>query len=284
MKLLKGTDYIRANREMLLKRAQALPRAPRLAVVRVGERPDDLSYERGAAKRLSGFGAELVSVSFPEDVQLETFLDAFGKLNADPLVDGILLLRPLPRHLDESAVIALLDPDKDVDGITPQNMAKLFMGASEGFAPCTAEAALRLLKTAIPDLTGKRAVVIGRSLVVGKPLAMLLLAEHCTVTICHSRTENLAAVCRDADILAAAAGKAGLVDGSFASDEACILDIGIHVREDGSMCGDVAADSFAERDVLLTPVPGGVGSVTTMILTEHLIRACERKMLQRSHG
>ena len=278
MKLLKGSDYVKDRKAGLAGRVKALARKPKLVIIRVGERPDDLSYERSAKKRMEGLGILCETEVFPETAAFPEFAEAFRKRNDDPETDGILLLRPLPARLNEKAVIAMLDPGKDVDGITPANLAKVFMNDQSGFAPCTAEAALALLKSAVPDLAGKRAVVAGRSLVVGKPLAMLLLAENCTVTVCHSRTENLAQICREADVVAAAAGKRELIDGSFVSDGACILDIGIHVREDGSLCGDVNAESLAGREVLLTPVPGGVGSVTTFILAEHVVRAAEQKL------
>ncbi|MBR3643223.1 MAG: bifunctional 5,10-methylenetetrahydrofolate dehydrogenase/5,10-methenyltetrahydrofolate cyclohydrolase, partial [Parasporobacterium sp.] len=171
--------------------------------------------------------------------------------------------------------IGLLSPEKDVDGITPANMAKIFMQEADGFAPCTAEAAVALLKQSGISPAGKRAVVIGRSLVVGKPLSMLLLKENCTVTVCHSKSRDLPEICREADILAVAAGKAGLADERFVSPGTIVLDVGIHVDEDGNLCGDVAAERLSELDGMLTPVPGGVGSVTTFILAEHVTRAAE---------
>jgi len=187
------------------------------------------------------------------------------------------LLRPLPKQIDEKAITDMIDPKKDVDGISPVSMAKVFMGEEDGFAPCTAEAVIEMLKFTGMELSGKRAVVAGRSLVVGKPLAMLLMKENCTVTVCHSRTKDLKAVCREADILAAAIGKAKKIDGTYISEGAAVFDVGINVDEDGTLCGDVAFETLDESVALATPVPGGVGTVTTSVLAKHVIRAAKNR-------
>ena len=180
---------------------------PKLAIVRVGERPDDLSYERGALKRMEKLGLAAQVYAFPQEISNREFEQAFLEINKDSQVDGILLLRPLPKHLDEKKITELMDPQKDLDGICPANIAKVFSGDEAGFAPCTAEAVVEVLKANDIEIAGRRVVVVGRSMVVGRPLSMLLLREHATVTICHTRTKDLEKTCRNAEILVAAAEK-----------------------------------------------------------------------------
>ena len=201
-------------------------------------------------------------------------------MNKDPDVAGILLLRPLPGQIKEKEIEAMIDPKKDLDGISPVNIAKVFSGDPSGFAPCTAEAVIEILKANNISIEGKRAAVIGRSMVIGKPLSMLLLKENATVTICHTRTKELPKICRQAEILVAAAGKAGMVEESWASDGAVVIDVGINVDENGKLCGDVDQASMENRNLLLTPVPGGVGAVTTAVLAKHLIQAARSSVLQ----
>ena len=196
-------------------------------------------------------------------------------MSEDMSVHGILLLRPLPEHIDEEAVIAQMDADKDIDGMTPVSLAKVFMGDTSGFAPCTAEAVLRILRHEQISIAGREAVVVGRSLVVGRPVAMMLLKENATVTLCHTRTQGLAQVCRRADILVAAAGQRKMIDGSHVKPGAVVCDVGIHVDDDGRLCGDVDA-LRAQHAAKITPVPGGVGNVTSWLLIEHVVRAAQR--------
>ncbi len=277
--LFKGAPVSAALSERIRADVQALGARgvmPRLAIVRAGASPDDLAYERGASKRAAALGVETETVALPLDVTQERLLDELARLNAAPEVHGILLLRPLPAHIDETAACNAILPDKDVDGVTNASLAAVFTGATHGFAPCTAAACIALLDHYGVELAGKRAVVVGRSLVVGRPLAMLLLHRNATVTLCHTRTRDLAAVCREADILVAAAGREGVVGAAHVSAGQVVLDVGIHVREDGTLCGDVVFDEVEPVVAAVTPVPGGVGSVTTAVLLRHVVQAARR--------
>lgn len=281
--LLKGAPVVKAMTEALRPRAEALRArgvTPVLALVRVGEREDDIAYERGAVKRCEQCGVEARRFTLPAGAVQEALTERLRSLSADGSVHGILLFRPLPGHMDDAAVCAAIAPEKDVDGVTAASMAALYAGAGEDrdriFAPCTAEACVALLKHYGTELRGKRAVVVGRSLVIGKPLAMLLLAEDATVTVAHSRSEDLAAVCRDADVLIAAAGRAGLIGAEHVRAGQTVVDVGIHVLPDGTLCGDVRAAEAEPIVRALTPVPGGVGAVTTAVLCKHVIEAASR--------
>lgn len=250
---------------------------PKLAIVRVGEKPDDLSYERGAVKKMEAFGLRVQSYVFPENIGDSDFQEAFAQINRDSDVTGILLLRPLPKHICEKAIERMIDPAKDLDGISPVNIAKVFAGDDTGFAPCTAEAVVEVLKANGIPIQGKRVTIVGRSMVVGRPLSMLMVKEHATVTICHTKTEDLPGTCRNAEILVAAAGKARMLDKEYVGKDAIVIDVGINVDENGKLCGDVDFDSIQENAAMATPVPGGVGAVTTAVLAKHLVRAGVKK-------
>lgn len=281
MELLKGAPVSAAIREWAAEEIKQLQGSvPKLAIIRVGEKPDDMSYERSAVKKMEAFGLRVQTFVFPKDISDEEFKEAFQKINKDPDVTGILLLRPLPGQIKEKEIEDMIDPKKDLDGISPVNIAKVFSGDPSGFAPCTAEAVIEILKANNISIEGKRAAVIGRSMVIGKPLSMLLLKENATVTICHTRTKELPEICRQAEILVAAAGKAGMVEESWVSDGAVVIDVGINVDENGKLCGDVDQASMESRNLLLTPVPGGVGAVTTAVLAKHLIQAARSNVLQ----
>lgn len=252
-------------------------RVPKLAIVRVGERPDDLSYERGAVKKMAAFGLDSEVYAYPEDISDEEFKKVFRNINEDEAVDGILLLRPLPKQICEKDIEKMIDPGKDLDGISPENIAKVFAGDTSGFAPCTAEAVVETLKAFDVPIAGKRTVIVGRSMVVGRPLSMLLLKENATVTICHTRTVDLPGTCRNAEILVAAAGKAHMLDDSFVGEGAVVIDVGINVDENGKLCGDVEFDSLEGTASMATPVPGGIGAVTTAVLAKHLAQAALRR-------
>ena len=251
--------------------------APKLALVRVGERPDDLSYERGAMKKLDAFGLRTESCVFPENISDEEFQREFTKINEDADVDGILLLRPLPGQINERRIEQMIDPAKDVDGISPTNIAKIFSGDTTGYAPCTAESVIELLKTCEIPIAGKRVVIVGRSMVVGRPLSMLMLKENATVTICHTKTADLKGTCRNAEILVAAAGKAKMLNREYVGEGAIVIDVGINLDENGRLCGDVDFDSIDGCAAMATPVPGGIGAVTTAVLARHLVRAAEER-------
>jgi len=274
MIILKGADASAAIKIQVAERLEGLNgKVPKLGIIRVGERPDDKSYERGAIKRMESFGLRVQSYVYPEKISHEDFEKEFRTINEDSDVAGILLLRPLPGQISEKKIENIIDPAKDLDGISPANIAKVFAGDSTGFAPCTAEAVVEMLKAAGIPISGKRVTIVGRSMVVGRPLSMLLLQENATVTICHTRTRELAGACRSAEILVAAAGKAGMIDQSFVGKDAVVIDVGINVDEKGKLCGDVDFDSITEIASMATPVPGGVGAVTTAVLAKHLIRA-----------
>ncbi|WP_143319630.1 bifunctional 5,10-methylenetetrahydrofolate dehydrogenase/5,10-methenyltetrahydrofolate cyclohydrolase [Clostridium sp. HBUAS56010] len=246
---------------------------PKLAIVRVGEQPDDLSYERGALKKMEAFGLKAESFAFAADISDEAFKQEFARINDNPEIDGILLLRPLPKQIKETDIERMIDPGKDLDGISPVNIAKVFAGDDSGFAPCTAEAVVEVLKANEIQMTGKRVTIVGRSMVVGRPLSMLLLKENATVTICHTRTENLKETCRHGEILVAAAGRAKMLDSSYVGKDAIVIDVGINVDENGKLCGDMDFDTLEGTASMATPVPGGVGAVTTAVLAKHLVTA-----------
>lgn len=274
--LLKGLPAAKALTESLRQESDALRArgvTPTLAIVRVGERDDDLAYERGARKRCEQCGIAVRQIALSADVSRETLLTELAALNADAGVHGVLPLRPLPF---DAAACAAIAPEKDVDGVTGASMAALYAGVGTGFAPCTAEACIALLKHYNIPLAGKRAVVVGRSLVIGKPVAMLLLRENATVTVAHSKTEDLPEVCRAADVLIVAAGKAGLVGAKHVRAEQAVVDVGIHAAPEGSLCGDVRFDEAEGVVGAITPVPGGVGALTTAILCRHVIEAASR--------
>lgn len=276
MNILKGLPVANAINEQIAQEMKDWKGAPpHLAIIRVGEKQDDIAYERGAVKKMEKVGFACTTYVLPADVDNDTFLQKFDEINESQDIDGILLLRPLPRHLDEKAVESRIAPGKDLDGMSPINQAKVYAGDESGFAPCTAEAVIEMLDYADVDLKGKRAVVIGRSLVIGKPVAMLLLKKNATVTVCHTKTEDLPGICRNAQVLVAAAGAAKMVGADYVGRDAVVIDVGINVDEEGNLCGDVKLDEVAETAALATPVPGGVGSVTTSVLAKHLLRAAK---------
>ncbi len=277
MQVLKGAEVSAQIKEQVRQMATGLDRAPKLAIVRVGENPDDLSYERGAMKKMEAFGLSAQSYAFPGDISHEDFAAEFQRINGDPEVTGILLLRPLPRQIREKEIERMIDPVKDLDGISPDNIARVFAGDTDGFAPCTAEAVVETLKAYGIAIAGKRVTIVGRSMVVGRPLAMLLMKENATVTICHTRTVDLPGACRQAEILVAAAGKAKMLDGSYAGPDSIVIAVGINVDEIGILCGDVDFDSLEEIASAATPVPGGIGAVTTAVLAKHLVQAACRQ-------
>ncbi len=276
--MMLGAEVAAAMKEKLLLEVAALTErgiVPCLCIVRVGARPDDLAYERGAKKRMESIGIRCQVTELPENITQEAFEEAFRKVNENPDIHGILLFRPLPEHLDETPVKAMIDPYKDVDCMSETNIARLFSGDSRGYAPCTAEAVMEMLHHYRIDPEGKKVTVIGRSMVVGKPLAMLMLKENATVTICHTRTKNLDAMCREAEILVAAAGKANMVKKEMVGSGAVVADVGINVDENGKLCGDVAFDEVKDIASYISPVPRGVGSVTSSVLAKHVIRAAK---------
>jgi len=277
--LLKGSEVTKAMKDKMIIEVEELKRKgilPTLALVRLGERPDDLSYERGAIKRCEGVGINCRVFKFSESISVEELINETNKINNDKSIHGILMFRPLPKHINEDKITRAISPDKDVDCMNPVNIAKVFAGDESGFAPCTPEAVIEMIEHYKIPVEGKNVVVIGRSMVVGKPLSMLLLKKHGTITICHTRTKNLEEICKRADILVAAAGKAKMINKNFVSPGVIIFDVGINVDPDGKLCGDVDLDSVVEIVEGITPVPGGVGTVTTSVLAKHVVRAAEK--------
>ena len=277
--ILKGAPVVAAMNEANAARCAALREkgvVPTLAVVRVGAREDDLSYEKGVMARCAKVGVEVKQFLLPADAAQEELLGVIACINADPSIHGCLLFRPLPRQFDDRTVRAALAPEKDIDGITDGSLAGVFTNTALGYPPCTAQACLEILKFYGISLSGRRAVVVGRSLVVGKPAAMMLDRENATVTLCNSRTRDLPEVCREADIVVVAMGKAGAVGAEHLREGQVVVDVGIHVNEEGKLCGDVR---FGEAEPLveaITPVPGGVGTVTTSVLVSHVVEAAEK--------
>ena len=274
---LRGKKVSDGIKEYVSKELETLSFVPKLAIVRVGENPDDMSYERGATKKLKSFGLDVASYVFPQDISDEAFKKAFKDINEDDEVTGILLLRPLPRTINEKDIENMIDPKKDLDGISPINIAKVFAGDTSGFSPCTAEAVIEVLKAYDIELTGKRVTVVGRSMVVGKPMSMLLLKENATVTMTHTRTVDLKKTCSDAEIVVAAAGRAKMLNSDYCGQDAVMIDVGINVDENGKLCGDVDYSTLDGKASAATPVPGGVGTVTTAVLAKHLIQAAKMR-------
>ena len=278
--ILKGKPVADAMIARMRVRAEALKASgvePTLCVVRVGERADDLSYEKGVIKRSEQVGVTLKQVILPETVTQAEFEEAFEAVNRDPKVHGILLFRPLPKSLDSERIRSLFDPCKDIDGWTDGSLAGVYANTDLGFAPCTAQAVIELLHFYGIDPKGKRAVVIGRSLVIGRPVSMLLMHANATVTTCHTRTVDVPAIAREADILVCAAGVMKSVTPDFTNPGQVVVDVGIHWDEaKGGLSGDVDFDSVAPMVKAITPVPGGVGGITTCVLLDHVLIAAQR--------
>ncbi|WP_443624649.1 bifunctional 5,10-methylenetetrahydrofolate dehydrogenase/5,10-methenyltetrahydrofolate cyclohydrolase [Catenibacterium sp.] len=274
---LRGKKVSDGIKEYVSKELETLSFVPKLAIVRVGENPDDMSYERGATKKLKSFGLDVASYVFSQDISDEDFKKSFKDINEDDEVTGILLLRPLPRTINEKDIENMIDPKKDLDGISPINIAKVFAGDTTGFSPCTAEAVIEVLKAYDIELTGKRVTVVGRSMVVGKPVSMLLLKENATVTMTHTRTVDLKKTCSDAEIVIAAAGRAKMLNSDYCGQDAVMIDVGINVDENGKLCGDVDYATLDGKASAATPVPGGVGTITTAVLAKHLIQAAKMR-------
>ena len=275
----RGMPAVKAMAEEFKSRVAALKERgvyPKLAVVRAGEREEDIAYEKGIMKRFGTVEAEVEVIKLPIDIDEESFEETIRRLNEDEKVHGILVFRPLPKQLDDNRLKEIIRPDKDVDSISMANAAKVFAGDKTGYAPCTAQAVMELLEHNKIDLTGKKVAIVGRSLVVGKPLAMLMLGRNATVTVCHTRTKNIAEECKRADILVACAGSAKMIKRDFTNPDQIVVDVGINFV-DGAMCGDVDYDDVAEHVAAITPVPGGVGTVTTSVLLKHTLESAERR-------
>ncbi|HQA60511.1 MAG TPA: tetrahydrofolate dehydrogenase/cyclohydrolase catalytic domain-containing protein [Tepidanaerobacteraceae bacterium] len=276
--LIKGKPVADKIKEKLKKEVAELKEkgiTPKLAIIRVGDDPGDMAYERGAIKTMVSVNIETDVRDLSKDISQDEFIKELKSINDDKSVHGILILRPLPDQLDENVIKNVIAPEKDVDCFSPVNVAKVFEGDETGFPPCTPSAVMEILKHYEIPLKGKNAVVIGRSMIVGKPAAMLLLKEHATVTICHSRTKDLPKVASGAELLVVGIGRAKMIDSSYIREGAVVIDVGINVDEDGKLCGDVDTDDCVDKASMITPVPGGVGSVTTSVLAKHVVKACK---------
>ncbi len=273
----RGMPVVKSMAEDIKERMERLAEAdivPTLAVIRVGNREDDLSYERGLIKRFDSVGARVESKVLDENVTQDELEEVIRECNSDDGIHGILVFRPLPKSIDEKAIANLVIPRKDVDCMGLINTAHTFMQDGLGHEPCTAQAVMELLRYYQYDLKGKNAVVIGRSMVVGKPLSMMLQKANATVTMCHTKTENIEEICKKADIICACAGVPRMVDSKYMSEGQVIIDVGINVV-DGALCGDVNY-SDAESAYAATPVPGGIGTVTTSVLLKHTVDSAEK--------
>ena len=251
---------------------------PTLGIIRVGENESDISYERGATKRCETLGVACEKILLPADVSQDELLKVIDEVNKNDKIHGVLLFRPLPKHLNQNLIENALDPAKDVDCMTDGSMSGVFTGKDVGFPPCTPQACMEILDHYGIDCTGKKAVVIGRSLVVGKPAAMMLIKKNATVTVCHTRTVDMPSVAREADILIVAAGRAGVVGAEYVKPGQVVIDVGINVNAEGKLCGDVDYAAVEPIVDAITPVPGGVGSVTTSVLVSHVVEAAAKTL------
>lgn len=281
MKIISGKEVAEHITAELKNKAESLKksnkRLPKLVIIRVGEKPDDLSYLKGAVKRMDMIGVIHKEVHFEENVSKEEFYKEFDEINNDESVDGILVLRPLPKHLDEDRLMNTINPKKDIDAISPVSLGKIMTGDKNGFAPCTAAGVIEILKYAGVKIRGKKVTIIGRSNVVGRPLALLFVSEDATVTVCHSFTADVKQAGKNAEILVASCGKAKLINSEYVADNAVVVDVGINFDENGKLCGDVDVNDIEAVAAACTPVPGGVGAVTTSMLAKQLLLAYEAK-------
>ena len=253
---------------------------PCLAVIMVGENPASQVYVKGKVKDCAECGIKSLEIHLPAETTQNELLQKLAELAGDASVHGLLVQLPLPAHIDEKTVIEAIPPQKDVDGFTAVNVGRMMIG-EECFLPCTPAGCMEMIRSTGVSISGKNAVVIGRSNIVGKPAAMLLLRENATVTICHSRTENLKQVCANADILVAAVGRAGFVTGDMVKPGAVVIDVGINRNAQGKLCGDVDYDAAAEKAGYITPVPGGVGLMTRAMLMQNTLQAAQKQALAK---
>ena len=277
--ILSGKEVAAALNERMTADVEALKAkgvTPKLAILRIGERDDDISYERGATKRCQAIGVDVKNVLLPADVDQDTLMAAIDDLNKDDSVHGVLMFRPMPSQIDETAACEALDPAKDVDCVGRGSLATVFTGKGAGYAPCTAQACMEILKHFNIETKGKRAAVIGRSLVIGRPVAMLLMHANATPTICHTKTVNMPEVTKEADIVIVAAGRMETIGAEYFKAGQTVIDVGIGWNEEkGKLCGDVKFDEVEPIVEAITPVPGGVGSVTTSVLVSHVVEAAK---------
>ncbi len=276
--ILKGAEVTKSINERIASEVLTLRNQgviPTLAILRIGERPDDLAYERSAIKRMSDCAIDVRRVSLPISISQQELLHEIEALNADDSVHGVLMFRPMPKHIDERVATEALAPQKDIDGMTSCSMSGLYSGSGEGYVPCTAQAVMELLDYYKIDPSGKRVAVVGRSLVIGRPLSLLLINRNATVTVCHTKTVDIPRICRDADIIVAAVGKARTIGTGHVSAGQVVIDVGVNM-DGGILCGDVDFAAVEPIVSAITPVPGGVGGVTSSVLASHVVQAARR--------
>ncbi len=276
--ILRGKDVAQEIKEKIVEDVEALKKEgkePTMGIVRLGSNPDDISYERSIIKNCEKLG--ISTKVFENDLEMTTeeLEKLMEKLNKDSSVSGILVFRPLPKHIDEARIRKSISPDKDIDCMHPLNLARVFEGDMSGFVPCTPKSAMEILLYNKVDLEGKNVVVINRSMVLGKPLAMMLLNENATVTICHSRTKDLPSITKAADVVVTALGRAKFFDKKYFNEDSICIDVGVSMDDDGKLSGDIDYEPVSELVKMITPVPGGVGSVTTSLLLSQVVKACQ---------
>ena len=283
--LLKGAPVAESITKKIIEDVEELKSkgiTPCLAILRAGDRPDDIAYENSAIKRAQKLGIEVKSIILYQDVSQEEYDSALMGLNEDDSVHGILMLRPLPKHLDSERARQMLSTEKDIDGCTDGSLAGVFTNTKTGFPPCTAQAAIEVLHYYGVDITGKKAAVIGRSLVIGRPVAMMLMHENATVVSCHTKTVDVPSITREADILIAASGSLKSVKENYVNPNQTVIDVGINWDDEkNGISGDVDFDSVEPIVKAITPVPGGVGTVTTCVLMSHVVEAAKRQFAKR---
>ena len=276
--ILKGNVVAKKIKEKMAEDIETLAKenkVPTLGIVRLGNNPGDISYEKSIIKNCEKIGIKSKVFEKDENIKTEELVELIEELNNNINISGILVFRPLPKHIDEEVIRNAISPQKDVDCMHPLNLEKIFEGDMSGFAPCTPKAAMEVLKYYNIPLEGKNVVVVNRSMVVGKPLVMMLLEENATVTICHSRTQNLNEITKNADIVIVALGKAKFFDETYFNENSIIIDVGVSLDKDGKLSGDADYDKLLPLVDKITPVPGGVGSVTTSILLSQVVLACK---------
>lgn len=278
--ILKGkpvADMIKADMSKKIEDFRAKGIAPKIAIVRLGEDPSDISYEKAILKVSANLNIDSEVFNIARESTTEELLALMDKLNKDDKVHGILVFRPLPKQIDAEKVANFINPDKDIDCMNPMNLEAIFEGKKDSFEPATPRAAVEILGRTGYDYTGKNVVIINRSMVVGKPLAMMLLNENATVTICHSKTKDLKAACKNADVVFTALGRAKMLDKSYFNEDSIIIDVGVSMDKEGKISGDADYDNLLDYVAKITPVPGGVGSITTTILLNQVLKAVEKQ-------
>lgn len=268
-------EYLRGNIKARVAELKERNIVPTILIIRVGNKEDDVFYERSILKNCSLLGIEGRVNELPKNVLMEELTKIIEDANDDNSIHGIMMFRPLPEHLNQKEILEKMNPKKDIDGMTPVSLEKIFEGDDSGFSPCTPKAVIEMLKYYDIPLQGSNVVVAGRSLVVGKPLAMLLLKENATVTICHSKTKNMSSITSNADIVVAAIGKAKFMNEEYFTESSIVIDVGVNDDGNGKICGDVDYDNTFGKVKALTPPTGGVGTITTTILLEQAVKACE---------